>query len=132
MNHPSRRGLTLVELLAAIAIVGIVLTMLLPAVQQGREAARKLVCRHHLQQIGLALHNYHDRSRCLPYGWDTHGSLWTAHLLPFLEQGPLYDTLVFPEQGAAELGGRRAARMRLPAALFWKSTAVPRCQFPVI
>lgn len=94
-----RRGLTVVELLAAIAVVGVVLAMLVPAVQQAREAARKLTCRQHLQQIGLALHNYHDRSRKLPYGWDTLGSMWTAHLLPFVEQGPLYDSLVFQEEG---------------------------------
>ena len=56
-------------------------------------------CRSHLGQIGLALHNYHDRSRVLPYGWDNRGSLWTAHLLPFLEQQALYDSLLFQESG---------------------------------
>ena len=94
-----RRAFTLVELLVVVAVIGILVALLLPAVQHAREAARRISCRSHLKQIGLALHNYHDRSRVLPYGWDNRGSLWTAHLLPFLEQQALYDSLLFQESG---------------------------------
>lgn len=92
-----RRGFTLTELLVVIALGGILIALLLPAVQAAREAARRTACGHHLRQLGLALHGYHDLVRALPFGWDTHGTFWSAMLLPQLELGNLYDTLVFAE-----------------------------------
>jgi prepilin-type N-terminal cleavage/methylation domain-containing protein len=95
-----RRGFTLIELLVVIAIIGILVALLLPAVQQAREAARRTQCRDNLHNIGIALHNYTDRFKHFPYGWDTRGMTWSGHILPDLDQGPLFNTLIFQETGA--------------------------------
>ena len=91
----TRRGFTLIELLVVIAIIAILVALLLPAVQQAREAARRTSCRNHLKQFGLALHNYHDTHTVLPYGTRSSGiasrDMWFQRILPFLEQGNLYD-----------------------------------------
>ena len=94
MSHSrQRRGFTLVELLVVIAIIGVLIALLLPAVQQAREAARRMQCSNQLKQIGLAMHNYHDTHQKFPAGamHIGNGLPWLVKILPFVEQGSLYD-----------------------------------------
>jgi len=107
-----RRGFTLIERLVVIAIIAILVALLLPAVQQAREAARKSQCKSRLKQIGIAFHSYHETHSVLPFGYNTHGTTWSAMLLPGLDQTPLYETLVFTEGGLGDwevLGPNRDA-----------------------
>ena len=89
MMHAKWKGLSLIELLVALSIIGLLLSLLLPAVLAARESARKLTCQHHLQQIGLAMHNYEAANKRYPpsFVW-SHVTSWSIHgrLLPFLEQ----------------------------------------------
>lgn len=94
-----RRGFTLIELLVVIAIIAILIALLLPAVQQAREAARRTSCRNNLKNIGLALHNYHDTIGVFPFGFDERETLWSAMILPQIEQANLYNTLIWQESG---------------------------------
>ena len=85
-------GFTLVELLVVIAIIGILVALLLPAIQAAREAARRAQCVNNLKQIGIALQNYHDTHKELPAGnysccWGT----WQMAILPFIEEQQLGD-----------------------------------------
>src|ERR1700744_5010378 len=96
-----RRGFTLIELLVVIAIIAALIALLLPAVQQAREAARRVGCRNNLKQIGLALQNYHDANNVFPPGYVTstnyvagvtpsatataNGWGWPALILPYID-----------------------------------------------
>src|SRR5437868_5539755 len=102
-----RRGFTLVELLVVIAIIGVLVALLLPAVQSAREAARRTQCVNNLKQIGLGLHNYHQTHTVFPLGsssamWDAVGDYNVkqnfgpqALMLPYLEQTQTYNALNF-------------------------------------
>jgi prepilin-type N-terminal cleavage/methylation domain-containing protein len=95
------RGFTLVELLVVIAIIGVLVALLLPAVQAAREAARRTDCADKLKNIGIALHNHHDTYLSFPPGMlddDTNNIGWAVSILPFAEQGPLYEVINGPFQ----------------------------------
>ena len=91
-------GFTLVELLVVIAIIGVMVGLLLPAVQAAREAARRMQCSNNLKQIGLGLHNHHDTFRHLPSNIrpsavSTVRVRWATFLLPYIEQNTLYEQI---------------------------------------
>lgn len=96
-HAPSRSGFTLLELLVVIAIIAILVALLLPAVQQAREAARRTWCRNNLKEIGLAIHNFEGTYKSLPpgavfrqAGGIRRGSMF-VYLMPYLEQSAVYD-----------------------------------------
>jgi len=100
--NPSRRAFTLVELLVVIAIIGVLIALLLPAVQSAREAARRSQCNSNLKQIALALHTYEASHKSLPInnggfssGWTENNRTrsWMQGILPFVEQQPLHEQI---------------------------------------
>jgi prepilin-type N-terminal cleavage/methylation domain-containing protein/prepilin-type processing-associated H-X9-DG protein len=105
-----RRGLTLVELLVVIAIIGLLMGLLVPAVQSAREAARRTQCANHLKQIGIALQSHHAQFGVFPKGdnvpgpsqheFQTQGggATWITYLLPFIEQTALWDKIDWSRQ----------------------------------
>lgn len=121
------RGFTLIELLVASAIMAILVALLLPAVQQAREAARRSTCKSHLRQLGIALQNYHDQYEMLPAGTVNrtgpirnvpagyHHS-WYVALLPYLEQAAL-DQLVDPQRSIYDAFHDPVRRQVLPLLL---------------
>lgn len=131
MSPPCRRGFTLIELLVVIAVIGLLVGLLLPAVQQAREAARRTQCQNNLKQLGLALHNYHDAHATFPpaYVADPRhpardpvtydaapGFAWGALLLPQLDQVPLYHQFNF-SRPCWDPSLSAAARTSLPVFL---------------
>ncbi|UUO04570.1 DUF1559 domain-containing protein [Blastopirellula sp. J2-11] len=99
MKTSPRRGFTLVELLVVIAIIGVLIGLLLPAVQQAREAARRSQCLNNLKQLGLGFHNYVSTHNGLPprrfKGVDLGYTGWGTFLLPYIEQQSVYDQYNF-------------------------------------
>jgi prepilin-type N-terminal cleavage/methylation domain-containing protein len=87
------RAFTLVELLVVIAIIGILVALLLPAVQAAREAARLSQCKNNLAQLGKATLNFESSRGHFPAGWEANGLAWSGYLLPFIEEQALWDML---------------------------------------
>ena len=118
MRRRSRRvAFTLVELLVVITIIGILIALLLPAVQAAREAARRMQCGNNFKQVGVALHNYHAAHECFPPGWirldagepaacgptttsSYNGWGWGCFILPYMEQEGIYSMIDFGAAGA--------------------------------
>ena len=109
----ARRGFSLIELLVAIAVIAILLALMLPAVQGAREASRRISCRNHLKQIGLAFHNYHDVHNRFPLGGFAQPgtqpktsfpgiSFWVA-LLPQMDQGAAFNRFDLDKTGSGEV-----------------------------
>src|SRR5262245_64273211 len=105
-RHPPS-GFTLIELLVVIAIIGVLIALLLPAVQAAREAGRRMSCTNNLKQLGLGLHNYESTWGAIPPSMifvregigasATLGEGWSIHgrILPYLEQGPMFNSINF-------------------------------------
>ncbi|MEX2114132.1 MAG: DUF1559 domain-containing protein [Pirellulales bacterium] len=118
-RRPGARGFTLVELLVVIAIVGLLVALLLPAIQASRESARRALCGNNLRQLGIALLNYHDAHQVFPRGgWvATSTNLsWTAAILPHLEEQSLFESIdpTVPYTHAANLA---VGQSLLPVAI---------------
>jgi prepilin-type N-terminal cleavage/methylation domain-containing protein len=90
-----RRGFTLIELLVVIAIIAVLVAILLPAVQQAREAARGSQCKNNLKQLGIAFHGYHETFGFFPPGSGGNGYSPHARMLPYLDQAPLFNQIDF-------------------------------------
>lgn len=141
---PTERAFTLVELLVVIAIIGILVALLLPAVQSAREAARRIQCSNNFHQIGIAMHNYHEAFSRFPigqfdwissWGWEgifqgsgtsMMGHTYFVQLLPFVEEGQTWEIyrplMEIPTPSSKNHGGMRQWRNRVGAQL---KTVVP-------
>ena len=144
MNKSKRRGFTLIELLVVIAIIGILISLLLPAVQAAREQARILACQNHLKQMGLAAANHVEVYGCFPtggWGWGWVGDPdrgggkrqpggWGFNLLPYLELNDLHDT------GAGETFNTKMSLFvevaATPVSLYYCPSRRPAVVYPYV
>ena len=131
MNVRRLRGFTLVELLVVIAIIGILIALLLPAVQAARESARRMQCTSHQKQIALALCAYHDIHKTFPWGQLVYGNPadgwgwgWSAFILPQMEQSTARSAINFSQSLAAP-GNIAIVRTRLSAFLCPSDASLP-------
>src|SRR4051812_24180729 len=132
-----RPGFTLIELLVVIAIIGVLIALLLPAVQAAREAARRAQCVNNLKQIGLGLHNYESTNGVFPPGRINtyvagNGHCWGAYsqMLPFLEQKAVFDAMNFsmnpdPDYTTSTAVANRTAAVTVVSALLCPSDGEP-------
>ncbi len=133
-RHRTRNGFTLIELLVVIAIVAVLIALLLPAVQQAREAANRVNCKNNLKQIGLALQNYHDTAKSFPPGYVSNingsgidtgpGWGWAAQILPRMEQGPLHKLIRFDQPLESPVNS--AARLTVVKSFLCPSDTAPQ------
>jgi prepilin-type N-terminal cleavage/methylation domain-containing protein/prepilin-type processing-associated H-X9-DG protein len=136
-----RDGFTLIELLVVIAIIGILIGLVLPAVQKVRAAAARIQCKNHMKQIGLAFHNYEGAHGCFPPGYTSNQQLtdgtgpgwgWAAFLLPYLEQENTFRLIDFSQPSIAP-GNHAVARtvnvkfLRCPSDL--RNDPIPNSDF---
>lgn len=140
MTTTRRPAFTLIELLVVIAIIAVLIALLLPAVQQSREAARRAQCKNNLKQLGLAIHNYESAFGCLPPGQIRIGGFtpspavrgWSlfVQLLPLIDQAPLYQQWDFADPLANADGGTDARSAKVIRMLLCPSDLIP--QNPVL
>ena len=142
MNSLRRSAFTLVELLVVIAIIGVLVALLLPAVQAAREAARRSQCQNNMKQVGIAIHNFHDVMLIFPPGasadkapWKTPptaanahwGSSWMVHLLAYIEQTSILDKWQFSGQSGWQNSNNNATIKGLKIGVYrCPSTALPQ------
>jgi prepilin-type N-terminal cleavage/methylation domain-containing protein/prepilin-type processing-associated H-X9-DG protein len=123
-QHRTRGAFTLVELLVAIAIIGILVSLLLPAIQAAREASRRMSCNNNLRQLGVALHNYHGTYKVFPGVSDSRGLSVQAKLLPYVEEEGVHQLIDFSQwlltgpQGAVYLNPVQVEPPRTVLPLF--------------
>ncbi|MEW4488347.1 DUF1559 domain-containing protein [Thalassoglobus sp. JC818] len=123
-SRRKRAGFNLVELMVVLAVVGILVALILPAVQSSRETARRLQCQSHLKQIGLAVHQYEASHRVFPAGWGWNGYLY--RLLPYVEAGTTYQ-LITTAIEADRLDDEAAVLLaRRPTIFACPSSSTPR------
>lgn len=133
------RGFTLVELLVVIAIIGVLIALLLPAVQAAREAARRISCANNMKQIGLAMHLYHDAFERFPCGWqgfdpatgEPHwfgqpGWAWSAAILPYMEQYAVWKDAIHFDRPITDPVNEQARVLSLAAYLCPSDPGEPR------